>query len=246
MQFSETQILLSIFTLTATFFLMVGFVVLIVVRNYRSQLKHEAERMLLTEEIQKTERQRISENLHDELGPQVSAVKLMISSLLKLKDIDQIHDSLKLANDAMIESATIIRSIIRDVNNITFEKGGLKIALLELTSFLGKTSDIKINLLLEKYTDHNNEQFNTHIYRILKEMLHNSIKHSNANEVTIEMNNTGLSLIINFFDDGIGFNEEEINKGMGLSNIKKRLKLLGGKLEYISSPGNGVRYLMII
>ncbi len=246
MQFSETQILLSILTLATTFFLMVGFVILIVVRNYRSQLKHEAERMKLTEEIQKTERQRISENLHDELGPQVSAVKLMISSLLNLKDIDQIHGSLKLANEAMTESALIIRSIIRDVNNITNEKGGLKTALLEVTAFLGKTSGIKINLLLDKYTEHKNEQFNTHIYRILKEMIHNSIKHSNAAVVSIEMNNSGLSLIINFFDDGIGFNEEEINKGMGLSNIKKRLKLLGGTFEYISSPGKGVRYLMII
>ena len=84
-----------------------------------------------------------------------------------------------------------------------------------------------------------------HLFRVLQEIVHNTIKHAAAKNLYIEwrQNNTALSIVTR--DDGKGFNTEEAAgkmRGLGLNNIVSRTEILGGKLYLDAAPGKGTRY----
>jgi signal transduction histidine kinase len=75
--------------------------------------------------------------------------------------------------------------------------------------------------------------------------LHNAIKHSKASEILIQLNRDGKELVLQFEDDGVGFDMASLPKrGMGLSNIKSRVNYLKGSVEIDSKPGQGASYLI--
>ena len=144
-EFTEAQAVFSIICVALIFFMMMVIIIIVMVRNFRQQIRIEKERIQLMNEIQNMERERISDNLHDELGPQLSAVKLLISQLKSINEPDKMHEALNHAEVSMKDSTNLIRSIIRDIKTITFDSGGLKYALTDLSDFIEKSSGIKIH-----------------------------------------------------------------------------------------------------
>ena len=87
------------------------------------------------------------------------------------------------------------------------------------------------------------------IYRVLNEIINNSIKHSNANYVLIVFNHFDDLLKIQIRDNGIGFKYNEITKssnGSGLTNVRSRIRDIGGKINYRTSPGKGTVINIIV
>jgi signal transduction histidine kinase len=82
------------------------------------------------------------------------------------------------------------------------------------------------------------------IYRVIIELINNSIKYAKAQKINININYVIDNIEIQYFDDGQGFEYEKIKMrklGFGLINLESRIRKLGGKYEYFSSPGKGIK-----
>jgi len=88
-----------------------------------------------------------------------------------------------------------------------------------------------------------------HLYRIIQEIIHNTIKHAGASELKIEIRQTGSLLVLLTYDDGNGFDyslQSRKNEGLGLRNLFSRTEMLGGSLAVESSPGKGTGFIIEI
>ena len=186
------------------------------------------------------ERQEFSKELHDGLGPILSSIKMAISAFNKsfLKDSNKkIIDK----TDKIIDEAIItIKEISNKLNPHVLERFGLEKAIRSFTDTIITGKEFKItyssNIKGKRY-DYNTEVI---IYRIVGELLSNTAKHASANKVDISLYDYESKLELFYSDNGVGFNiERNMDKGMGLSNIRSRIKSLDGKVEIHSKPHKG-------
>jgi signal transduction histidine kinase len=84
------------------------------------------------------------------------------------------------------------------------------------------------------------QQLGAMVFRIIQELVTNSIKHSNCRSITININVSSL-IQITYYDDGNGFNIDNVKPGLGLSNIRSRVESLAGQLTFDSGP-HGTKY----
>ncbi len=194
--------------------------------------------VILTEE---KERKRLASDLHDGLGPVLSAVNLYFQAYLDAPETQkpEIESRLK----------TIIETAIADVSRIShnisphiLEKYGLITALDNFINQIRLTSKINIICAFDQV---NRFDLKTElsIYRIVNELINNTIKHAFAEEIRIEIYLSENSININFTDNGKGFDVNKTlqnNNGMGLSNMQNRINSLNGAFSIDSSEDNGV------
>ena len=196
------------------------------------------ETIIQTEEQERT---RIASDLHDEIGPLISALKIFTTSFLESTDVekkDQLAGQIgKIARD-LIDS---IKSISNDMSPHVLVNFGLVSAIKSIIhlfsediniSFSNNISDMRFPITVESV-----------IYRIFKELINNTIKHAHSKNIYINMDYIDSVLLCNYRDDGIGFDlSQSINssaKGMGISNIITRIRSLGGEYEIHTNPGSG-------
>jgi signal transduction histidine kinase len=84
------------------------------------------------------------------------------------------------------------------------------------------------------------------IYRIVQELINNSIKHANASEILVQLLQKDDELMITVEDDGIGFDTEKVKTGMGTGNIASRVNFLKGEISVHTRPGEGTSTLVTI
>jgi signal transduction histidine kinase len=84
-----------------------------------------------------------------------------------------------------------------------------------------------------------NKEIQTTLYRILQEQLNNIKKHAGAREVFISTSLSDDYIYLSIADNGIGFNPAAVREGIGLENIRRRVKFFGGSVRIISAPGKG-------
>jgi len=188
------------------------------------------------------ERSRIARDLHDEIGPLISALKIYMTSFIE-------NDNMEKKNSLAVQMGVIIRDMIDSVKNISNDMSphilvnfGLHAELQNIIELFSKTITIRLQ------ADIHNIRFPSIVesvfYRIIKELINNTIKHASASGIDIVLRFEEPFLLCSYKDDGIGFDLAEYSssqvKGMGLTNIKTRLQSLGGHLDIITSRGNGL------
>ncbi len=219
----------------------IGYFIISIMRRQREVLKWQQTRIKAEIETLEKERKRIASDLHDELGPMLSAIKLQINHLEPTDETEiQALDKSSSQIDDIIQR---FRDISYDLLPNTLVRKGLVKAVEEFIGRLKRGNNLAViftspdlNLSQEKAIN---------IYRIIQENIHNTIKHAKANKLTITIEIIGKKLILKTVDDGIGFNYEENMKmanGLGLLNLQSRVEVLDGQLKVISSVGNGTIY----
>ena len=85
-----------------------------------------------------------------------------------------------------------------------------------------------------------------HVFRIVQELINNSLRHGKANELVIYMEQNTTGFILRYQDNGIGFTVKEVKEkpGIGLQNIKTRVKILNGELKVESTPNSGSQFII--
>ncbi|MDQ1096757.1 MULTISPECIES: tetratricopeptide repeat-containing sensor histidine kinase [Chryseobacterium] len=213
--------------------------------NYRQQLSEMeqkqqlkvAKAMLDGEEL---ERERIARDLHDGLGGMLAGVKINLSSWAE--DQSDVWEDKKFRRTVgqLDEAVSELRRIARNMVPDTLLKFGLETALKDLCEFymrdgleiscesFGIRKDIPLNVQLN-------------IYRIIQELISNSIRHSGAANILMQCSQNGSTIFITFEDDGSGFDPDTLKggKGMGLDNLNNRIAYLKGHLEILSAPDEG-------
>jgi signal transduction histidine kinase len=196
-------------------------------------------------EGQEIERERISKDLHDSLGGLLSTIKLQFDSVQS--KVDNIGD-LKEYNSAnkMLDTAVNeVRSISQNLQPGALTELGLIAALNDLFNRFDDETYPDIDFQHYSIPERIPTMVSLSIYRVIQELLHNAIKHAQANEILIQINTEEDELVIQFEDDGVGYDPENLTrKGMGLENIQSRINYLKGQLTTESSDGNGTSTLI--
>ena len=208
---------------------------------------HEQELLKTKLEIQEQTLNNISAEIHDNIGQTLSFIKLNINTIdLYAPDA---------AQKKLLESKTLLSKVIQDLRDLakTFNtdfisKTGLAKGLDQQLLFLKKTdlyeTILSVNGEEVKYESHRELV----IFRIVQELLNNVVKHAEASEIKITMDYLSDKLKITIQDNGKGFDIQQQqltgNKGLGLSNIHNRIRLIKGQVFYESKPGKGTNVII--
>lgn len=211
-----------------------------------NDMRTKSERRVLDAIVrtEEKERRRFAKELHDGLGPLLSSAKLSASALGNSKDHELNKEIAKNINLVVNEAINSIKEISNNLSPHVLENFGLANATQD---FIDKINSLKKLNISFKHNIHS-ERFNNNIevilYRIVNELITNTIKHANAKRIDVEFYKSDEILFIYFADDGIGFNTSiimsEENSGMGYSNIFSRLKTLNGQIDLHSAHNKGV------
>jgi PAS domain S-box-containing protein len=195
---------------------------------------------------EESERFRIAQDLHDGIGPYLSAAKLYINSLgLADTDNKSVHIKKELA-ELMNLSINTIREISGNLGSQVLRSLGLNAALQSFIEKVRTQDPVNFKVTIpDKYPFLENVEIA--LYRILVELINNSLKYGAPKNITLKLAEKHDHVSINYREDGVGFdlmNVLDKHTGMGLYNIHSRISSLGGTIDYFSSPGNGVTVTM--
>ncbi|MDX2049249.1 MAG: sensor histidine kinase [Chitinophagaceae bacterium] len=191
---------------------------------------------------QEEERSRLAKDLHDGLGGLLSGVKFSLSNMKS--NFIVTPDNMTVFERSLDMLDTSIRELRRVAHNMMPEmlvKFGLDEALKDYCNSINATGLIAINYQsfgMEKRLDNSNEII---IYRIIQELLNNTLKHAAATEALVQLVKEEKRLNIVVEDNGRGFNTEiiETGKGAGWTSIRSRVDYLRGQLDVHSEAGKG-------
>lgn len=220
--------------------------------NYIAVKEDITERKLTEHRIFKTvieteekERRRFAEDLHDELGPYLSGIKLYADRILRKEmTLEERKTATQELNAMINESITKTREISNSLMPSILTDFGLIRALKSYITKINKTEKILINLTDETEELEIEKNKEVVIYRIIIELINNTIKYANASKAQINfIYDTKLSFT--YSDNGVGFDlEKELNlkSGLGLSNITNRIKAIDGEFEFSRPKGEGILF----
>jgi two-component system, NarL family, sensor kinase len=195
---------------------------------------------------QEEERKRIAEELHDGLGVLLSTAKMQFSSI---KDKSPENRPLIEKASKLLEQATgDVRRISHNMMPGLLTKFGFFEAVEDLFEQINDMDDINAKMLIEGETSRLPGNMEIMLYRVVQELTNNTLKHAEAQNVSLIIKILKDQLFIQFSDDGKGFVVEEKvgSKSIGLDSIFSRVKFLNGSVNLESKPGKGCTYFIRI
>ena len=218
-------------------------------RTEETNKKLEEERVRVAAIIKtiESERERITRELHDGLGQLLTTAKLKLE-IVKLKSADH-NSEISEALNLLLSAGDEIRRIINDLKPSDVESFGLVTGIEILCEKIKQNTGINVEYSIINYRSPSNKKNEITIYRIIQEALNNILKHSKSKNAGVSLNSSQENLEIEIWDDGIGIDKiflSEHQGGFGISNIEQRTKNLGGSLNIITSPGNGLKIIINI
>lgn len=204
-------------------------------RLYYARLEAEINKL-------ESEKKKIAQDLHDEMSPVLTAVKMKLASL----SIQSATDS-----EAVGKSIDYIKILTEKMRNIStglmpsaLQDKGLIISIEQHLQNLGSDCDIEIEFSSDVLPDIPFKK-SLHIFRIVQEIVHNTCKHARASRLEINIIVENNFLMLATADDGVGFRYDSsltYKQGYGLSNIHNRIHALNGTLNIDTAPSKGTRF----
>jgi signal transduction histidine kinase len=201
-------------------------------RNLSIQLRH----------AQEEERRTISRELHDEIGQKLTAMRMELGALERLRSApkDEFSACLGEVKGMAEDSLRMIRDIAAGLRPSVLDDLGLGAALQKQGREFSKRTGTPVSVAVEGEFQGLSDRQRTYIYRIVQEALTNCAKHSSAGQITIHLLDTDHATELAVIDDGVGFDPSAAShSGLGLIGIEERVRELHGSLAIHSSPGAG-------
>lgn len=232
------NILFAMVVSTSVILIMSALFIAIIFKHLKERVAQKAavfESILIAQE---EERGRIAMDLHDDLGSLLISLKLNFEDMMQSNEIDYLKSGISSSVTSIMEAIQLTRLTSHTLMPETLKKYGLKSAINDLIQRLNKSLDIKF---VDNYDCRLTQILEINIYRIICELLTNSIKHSNATIVKISISRINNQIWVNYSDNGTGFDFlEAINKstGIGINNIRNRVEFLKGNIQYRNHDGS--------
>lgn len=209
------------------------------------KLKHKEDLLNATIITQEKERARIARDIHDEVSSKLNVIVLNMN-LLQDEDVrksemaEEISLKAKEIGTRALENA---RRISHDLLPPVLENFGLFAAIEEIVDEFNTIEGLKVNLKYNWPKGIFTKPLQIHVYRIVQELLNNSVRHGKSTTIFAEFIDNQGELKMAYVDNGCGFlmNDPKITSGLGMKNIESRVNLLGGSWDYWSKPGEGVK-----
>jgi two-component system, NarL family, sensor kinase len=193
------------------------------------------------------ERGRISRDLHDGLGGILSAVKLGLSGIRNSNSLPaDMNEKLDLALNQLNASISELRSIAQNLMPEALTNFGLKDALNDFCTHLGSNNQIEISFLFYGESIRFDQSVENALFRIAQEALNNSLKHSNATKIIVQLIQDESWVNLTVQDNGQGFDLEQVRdkKSGGLKNMRARAEIFDGRFHIDSKPGEGTEIIV--
>lgn len=208
-------------------------------QEQRENLRQMSERIVTAQE---EERQRISRELHDDLG---QALTTQMISLRNLQDDlslppETLFEKLQALHDQSYEIFVKIRRLAHDLRPPILDALGLKVAMQTYCAEFTRRTHLPVTFEADETLPQLSDIYNVTLYRLLQEALHNIIKHANATQAWVDLSVEDNTILLTIQDNGHGFDASEIkNSGIGLSSMNERVTIAGGTLKISSTPERG-------
>jgi PAS domain S-box-containing protein len=215
-------------------------------RRSRDQIQDLAGRLISAQE---EERRRISRELHDDLHQKIAALAIAISSLQRRlpNDAGRIRDDVARLQRRTIMLADDIRRLSHDLHPAILEHAGLVTALRSHVAKFSEDTGVEVDLHVGSGADEIPPDLALCLYRVAQEALRNTAKHSGSRHARIALVRRDGAVELSVCDDGTGFmvpDAPEPPGGLGLVSISERVRLLQGRLDVRSAPGEGTEVLV--
>ena len=193
-------------------------------------------------EGQDKERKRIASELHDNLGSILVTLNMYADSLTSKSKPEQVLDIANRISDTSKKANEEVRKISHSLDSGLLKHFGLKTAITQLMEAIELSKKIKVQLNIQLEEDLSNE-LGLQVYRMIQELVNNSLKHSNCAKINLDIQVNGEITII-YEDNGVGFDLKKVERGMGLNNIQQRVEKLSGELKIDSLPNRGSTFII--
>lgn len=241
----EEEIYLAVLIAVSFLSLVLIFFIINLIVNQRKIRR--LQKTLISAEIMtlENERRRFSQDLHDEVGPNLSAALLYVNML---EPLDEESGEMKIKVEEIINlTLEQIRTISRNIIPKYIQEQGLKASIEGFVGNLNQALGQNVTIRLDIVSIPNlSEMANLNVYRIVQESINNAIKHSKAKEIRVHISVNGSSANVVISDNGRGFEYTGMQGnqsagGIGLKNIQNRVISLGGQLNIYSQIGKGTQ-----
>ena len=203
-------------------------------------------------DAQEVEKQSFGEELHDGISQILSAETMFIVVLKKLNNNSnkEISKNLDKLSELNLQASNEARNIAHGLMSKQLKEKGLILAVENICNDYNVSKEVKFNFSTSKIKEEEiNPQIKTNIFRAIQEITTNSLRHSLAKNVYISIKKISKNQIqVIVKDDGVGIDYERIkanNKGAGLKNIERRVKLLNGTVVVKTALNEGTQYTIL-
>jgi len=240
MDTNESKIYIALLSGAVTYLILVIFFVIKIIRFHRHKIAFEDKKLKAQFNYLDSIRERIGIDLHDDLGPSLSLLKMKLGQL-KTGDTKakEIVDFCKNHLDKVLLQ---VKEISVSMIPRTLQRQGVNHALKELVNSMSDSTGITVKF---KYNAGviNNEK-GIQIYRMTQEILNNIVKHSGADQVEIHLRQTDQVVTLSIHDDRRGCDSQVIASGMGMNSMRERAESVGASLRITSLPGRGTQIVL--
>ncbi|MEZ4987429.1 MAG: triple tyrosine motif-containing protein [Saprospiraceae bacterium] len=227
------KLLMALLAVTLLFLSIRGYL------NYRlreQRFAMEKQQLLLENELRmQTERNRIADELHDDLGGKLSTILFASRRMMRLDNLDNAQHLMEKVSNISLELIDAMRSIIWDMDTQNDNLHSLLASIRNYSARFGEDNDLEIqNLIPTEVPAIKLHGLIRHsILLCVKESLHNALKHAHARQVIVQIDLTAEALRATITDDGIGFDvQQSAGKGKGLQSLQKRMNKVGGDIKH--------------
>ena len=267
--FNPEQVRFAILIATLVMLMMAVFAIVFVIYYQQRRLEQEKklrdieksyQKMLLETVLhsEESERRRIAQDLHDDIGTMLSLTKLSLNQLTKIlyKDPTRLFSlpsdtsspnsprtelTLSKAQSLVEETIVHVRRITRDLVPTTLDQFGLVAAIEEFIQRMGESYALSVQFHCDGGDiPRQSPRVELALYRITQELVNNAIKHANCDEIVIDLRLNQGKIELQVTDNGKGFDPAAIQTseqaGLGLRNIESRLSVINGSVNY-HKPG---------
>ena len=225
----------------------VGMVLLDRLFDYIDRLNRSrqmTDKRILTAVLRAEEKTRstFSKELHDGLGPLLSSAKISLSAI-KREELDS--ERREIFDNTLYVVEEALRSLREISNNLSphvLSDFGLARGIQNFIDRSQSLHNVKISYATNLRGERYDSDIEVIMYRVVCELITNSLKHSGCSEIRLSLTSGGDMLELQYTDNGRGFNPQSMmDCGMGLSNINSRVNSLNGEFEVTSTKGRGMR-----
>jgi PAS domain S-box-containing protein len=194
---------------------------------------------------QEEERKRLARELHDDLSQQIAALSLATGNLKRQipKERAEARAQADGIHNKLVQLADAVRRMSHELHPAVLQYSGLAPALRAYCEEFGALTGLRIALEIEGSFEGVAPAAALCLFRVAQEALRNVVKHAQVSQASVELRRAGGVLQLTVSDKGVGMERgvAEAKAGLGLLNIQERVRLVGGKVEIRSGPGEGTR-----
>lgn len=215
-----------------------------VVWKHRKYFDQQRKHLLQEIEILEADRNRIAHDLHDELGPALSLSLMQISKALSQNTTNSIL--LEQASKNIRHSLDRMGDITRNLRSAALTNKGVEAALRQFVKQVREVSPMVIDLQYNLEKDPPDDK-SMQLFRVVQELVNNAVRHSNATYLLLRFRRQRSMLYFLYRNNGRGLQTAPSeHTGLGLTSIRNRVQLLGGKLQTRSDHENGTEHFFQI